>query len=364
MHYERDQSDNYSKSISVDRPLFSPFAKWAGGIYVGQSFQHGLVKVSDITYLPQDFKINSQDYWAGYAHKIFRGNTENDRTTNLIAEGRYMSTNYAEGPPKIYDTLHLYADQKFYLARAGISTRKYIQDRYIFNYGRTEDVPIGMVYSITGGYRLINNAGQLYLGARASFGNYNKWGYLSTNFEYGTFFRSSDFSQEVFSAGFNYFTKLLLIGKVRLRQFIKSQYVLGINRLPYESLNINNGNGIEGFNSSTVIGDQKLVVTFQTQSYLPLKILGFRFGPYFVYSIGMLGTEASGFKKSSVYSQIGLGLLIRNDFLVFSIFQVSIAFYPVIPGMGDHIIKMNPDKAADFGFRDFDIGKPAAASYQ
>lgn len=364
LHYQSDENNNYSKILSIDRPFFSPFAKWAAGIYVAQQFQVGQIKTGNLLYQPQNFKFNTQDLWAGFAQRIFKGNTENVRTTNLIVAGRFVRTRYIEGPAEIYDTLHQYANSDFYLLSIGISTRKYVQDKFIFNYGITEDVPIGMVYSITGGYNVKNYSGQLYLGAKASFGNYNKWGYLSTDFEYGTFLRSGNSVQGVFSTGFNYFTELFEIGGVKLRQFIKPQYVTGINRLPNESININNANGIQGFNSPTLIGTQKIMLTFQTQMYLPWSFIGFHFGPYLIYSLGMLGNQASGFKYSRVYSQIGIGVLIKNEYLVFNIFQVSIAFYPTIPGMGNNVIDVNPNKASDFGFRNFEIGKPSTVAYQ
>ena len=62
------------------------------------------------------------------------------------------------------DTLHVFSNDDFYLATIGISTRKYVQDKYIFQFGITEDVPIGKVYSLTGGYLDKNNQGQLYFG--------------------------------------------------------------------------------------------------------------------------------------------------------------------------------------------------------
>ena len=94
-------------------------------------------------------------------------------------------------------------------------------------------MPIGKVFSLTGGYQEKNNTGRLYLGARISFGNYYPWGYLSSNFEYGTFFQASHAEQGVFSAGVNYFTGLVEIGKWKFRQFVKPQVTIGINRFPY-----------------------------------------------------------------------------------------------------------------------------------
>ena len=102
----------------------------------------------------------------------------------------------------------------------------------------------------------------------------------------------------------------------------------------------------------------------QTQSYAPWNFIGFHFGPYLTYSLGMLGDAGTGFKNSKVYSQIGLGVLIKNENLVFNTFQISISFYPLIPGIGQDIFKMNSFRTTDFGFRDFEIGKPVPVVFQ
>jgi hypothetical protein len=104
--------------------------------------------------------------------------------------------------------------------------------------------------------------------------------------------------------------------------------------------------------------------TVQTQSYAPWNFIGFRFGPFITYSLGMLGNSSSGFRNSKVYSQIGLGVLIKNENLVLNAFQISITFYPVIPGNGQNIFKTNSYQTTDFGFRDFEIGKPGTVTYQ
>jgi len=78
----------------------------------------------------------------------------------------------------------------------------------------------------------------------------------------------------------------------------------------------------------------------------------------------MLGNAITEFKNSKVYSQIGLGVLIKNENLVFNTFQISISFYPSIPGIGYDVFKMNAFKTTDFGFRDFEIEKPATMIYQ
>ena len=364
LHYGTDQYGNFVKSVAVDRPFFSPLAKWAGGASVSTQFNKDSVKDINGLYVPLHIKFNTQDYWAGKAIRILKGNEEVDRVTNLILTARYLRVGYIERPPDLYDPFHHYSSEDFYFVGAGISTRKYVQDRYIFNFGLIEDVPVGMVYALTGGYQIKNSVGRQYIGARISSGNYHPWGYLSYNFEYGTFIHGSHPEQGVFTAGINYFTGLIEVGKWKFRQFVKPQLTIGYNRLPYDSLTLNKGYGIDGFNSLALRGTERMVLTLQTQSYAPWNLIGFSFGPYLIYSLGRLGDAASGFKDNKVYSQIGLGVLIKNVRFVFNTFQLSISYYPVIPGRGQNILKMNSFQTTDFGFRDFTINKPATVIFQ
>jgi hypothetical protein len=362
--YGTDEFRNFIKTFTIDRPFFSPFAKWAAGVRIEQKFLNDSVLTSDLVYIPQIIKFNTQDYWAGFATQIFKGNTEYSRTTNLISTFRFLRIRYLQKPTEDLDPLNIYSDENFYLVGIGISTRKYVQDKFIFRYGVTEDVPVGKVYSLTAGYQIKNNTSRLYLGARLSFGNYYSWGFFSSILEYGTFFRSFNVEQGIFSASLNYFTGLIEIGKWKFRQFIKPQISIGINRFAYDSLTINDGYGLDGFNSPALSGTRRILFAFQTQSYSPWKLMGFRFGPYLICSLGMLGNATNGFKNSKVYSQIGFGVLIKNESFVFNTFQISIAFYPKIPGTGNDVFKVNSFRTTDFGFRNFEIGKPSNLVFQ
>jgi hypothetical protein len=364
IHYGKDQYGSFIKSIAVDRPFFSPLAKWAGGASISTNFKIDSVKDINGRYVPLHLKFNTQDLWAGKAFRIFKGNTEVERVTNLIFTARYLRVGYIEKPPELYDPYHIYASEDFYFIGSGISTRKYVQDRYIFNFGVIEDVPVGRVYSLTGGYQVKNGVGRYYLSARVLSGNYHPWGYLSSNLEYGTFFHGSNPEEGVLNVGFNYFTHLFEIANWKFRQFVKPQFTVGFTRLPSDSLTLNKGFGLDGFNSLALRGTQRMVFTLQTQSYAPWNLIGFSFGPYLIYSMGMLGDPATGFKNHKMYSQIGLGVLIKNRRFVFDTFQLSISYYPVIPGRGHDIVKMNTFRTTDFGFRDFEIGKPVPVIYQ
>ncbi len=363
LHFDILGDKNYTRSLAVDRPFFSPFARWAAGAYLSQQFRNDSIRSTNLLFVPQRFKFNVQDFWGGNAIGIFKDNTEVGRTTNFISAIRFLRVRYLERPTEQIDPQHMFSNEDFYLASVGISARRYVQDKYIFKFGITEDVPVGKVFNVTGGYQNRNNAGRLYLGARVSLGDYYSWGYLASSFEYGTFFRGSQAEQGVLSLGLVYFTGLREIGKWKFRQFVKPQVTIGLNRFSYDSLTINEGYGLKGFNSLGLSGTRRLLFTVQTQSYAPWNFIGFRFGPFLTYTLGMLGNSSTGFKNSKVYSQIGLGVLIKNESLVLNAFQISITFYPIIPGNGRDIFKANSSQTSDFGFKDFEIGKPSTVVY-
>ncbi|RPH31629.1 MAG: hypothetical protein EHM93_12795 [Bacteroidales bacterium] len=364
LRYELDGYRNFKRSVSVDRPFFSPLAKWAAGASIFSEYKHDSLKDINLINAPIKIKFGTQDFWVGKAVKVFRDNTEENLSTNLIFALRFLRIRYYEKPSEFSDPLHIYSSENLYLAGIGISTRKYAQDRYIFKFGRIEDVPIGKIYGLTGGYQERNNAKRLYLGLQYSFGNYFDWGYLSSNFEYGTFFNGSSPEQGVFTEGINYFTGLYEVGKWKFRQFVKPQVTIGINRFSYDSITLNDGYGLDGFNSKELSGTNRFLITLQTQTYAPWDLIGFRFGFFFNYSLGIIGDDVSGFKNSKPYSLLGFGVLIKNENMIFNTFQISISFYPVIPGKGYDIFKPNSFRSTDIGFRDFEFGKPTTVVYR
>lgn len=364
LHLGVDGYGNIRKSVAFERPFYSPFAKWGGGIAFATQVRKDSLKYLNPLNGPLNFRSRTQDFWAGEAIRIFRGSTEDELATNLILAVRYLRIRYNEKPSDIIDPYNYYANQDFYLAGIGVSTRKYVQDTYIFKYGTIEDVPVGKVFELTGGFQLRNNLWRQYFGMRFSMGNYNEWGYISTNVEYGSFFRLSHAEQGAINASVNYFTGLFEIGKWKFRQFVKPQITLGIKRFAYDSLTLNDGHGLDGFNSPTLSGTNRISLTVQTQSYSPWRLAGFHLGPFLLCSAGMVGDATNGFKDKKIYTQFGFGILIKNENLVFSTFQISVSFFPTIPGNGQNIIKMNSFSTNDFGFRDFETGRPEPIMYR
>ncbi|UJH90457.1 hypothetical protein LZ575_16780 [Antarcticibacterium sp. 1MA-6-2] len=376
LRYLRNIDESYYKGFNAERNFYSPFTRWAGGIYLDQHYRKDSLQNPLQEMELESFKYNTYDFWGGHSFRIFKGNTQDDRTTNLITSARMLNVDYREKPSAEFDSIGFFSGETFYLAGIGITSRQYVEDQYIFNYGIIEDVPVGTIYGITAGHQRKNGHGRLYLGGRVAYGDYFSWGFLSTNFEAGTYLGNKRTEQTTYSFQANYFTKLIDLNPTwKMRQFVKPQLIWGRNRLNSfgDRLTVNeHGNilgfygpdyedisniGVQGFHSS-LYGTRKFLLTLQTQFYAPWNLWGFRLNPYLNYTMAAIGDEQRQIANSEIYNSIGVGFIISNDYLVFDTFQLSFSFFPEMPGRGNNLFRTNTFNTNDFGFQDFEFGKP------
>lgn len=347
------------KSLELARSFFSPVSRWAGGLYIGQLISSQTYPESD-SISSLSTKTTISDLWGAWAWQLYEGNSVVARTTSLVVSARMLRIRYPERTSAA-GRLNLFNNQNFYFAGVGVTSRRYIQDRYVFNYGKIEHIPVGRAFGLTTGLN-VQNTNQFYWGLKAAWGNNYRFGYLSSHLEYGTYIGTKGFGQQVVTARINYFTPLFSIGYWRVRQFIKPTVIIGINRLPADNLTLSEG--MEGFEELNIPATRMMVLSLQTQSYAPWEIYGFRFGPYLFSSLGMLGHKSPRVSNQRLYAALGLGVLIKNNYLLVNTFQVSLTYYPFLPGRGYHILNLNAYRTSDFGLHDFEISRPQVVDYR
>ena len=366
LNYDVDVDGSYRKFLNVERTFFSPYTKWAGGFYVDQELKkqyiYSPLPVNEFEF----YTFSTRDVWLGHSFKIMNGNEQDQRATNFISSVRIMQRRYMKLLPNQFDPLQYYSDQKMYLLSMGIATRKYTEDVNVLNFNTQEDVASGFVFNITGGYELKNARWNNYLGTRIAIGKYFHAGYFGADIEYGSFFYQGKQERSTLKLSATYFTPLMGNGRWKFRQFIKPQLVVGNDRLntPYDRLNLNGENGIQGFESYNLIGTKKIRLAIQTQGYSPWNVYGFRLNPYLGYTLGILGNEKQGFINNKLYQHIGIGLIVTNDYLAFSSFQFSFSYYPDTPFDSNEVFKTNTFKSTDFGLPSYEIGKPSLVPYE
>jgi hypothetical protein len=349
----------------LERQFFSPLTRLAYGAYFENRFYVDSLPDTTGDFADQDFKLETQQYWAGHSFKIFKGRSEDFRSTNLVTTFGYKHISYKASPSVVYDPERFFAPEKLYLATIGLNTRKYQEDKYLFNFGIIEDVAYGQVYSITAGFQDKNGHRRTYFGGRFAYGTYFPVGYAGINVQAGSFFDGRKSEETTLRVEAHYFTNLMSIGSWRIRQFFMPTFVLGNHRanIIKDRLTIGEQNGISGFGNPLINGTRKLFTTFQTQTYVPGNWHGFHFNPFFNMNVGVLGFHTDKLFNDKIYSIFSLGVMINNDYLVFNSFQVSFSFYPSIPYEGTNLIKTNTFKNDDLVLPDYQIGEPTIVPY-
>lgn len=364
--YNIDLAENYIKQVYANRRFYTPMTRLAGGFTIYQSsIRDSVPNLEGIRKL-QGFKSTDLDVWLGHSTPLYyRYNNLHKIQTNLITSLRYYSKKYSEHPTGEYDPYNYYTDQKMYLGTIGLASINYVQDRYIFYYDMIEDIAVGKTFMITGGFQQKNNNVRPYFAAQFALGKYTTHGYFGGEFQLGSFMNNKKFEEGVFRIEGLYFSKLYHLGKWRFRHFFNPEIVIGLNRWNYamDKISLNGSYGIDGFDSYELRGTKKVLLNFQVQSYAPYEVLGFRFSPFLSTSLGFMGDNDNTFVKKDMYSKIGLGVVISNDYLVFSNFQLSVAFYPRIPGNGHNILKTNNLRNTNFDLQQFDYGRPELVPY-
>ncbi len=364
--YNLDLAENYTKQIYANRRFFTPMTRLAGGFTLLQnSYRDSVPNLEGLRRL-QSFKSNDLDLWLGHSMPLYyRYNNLHKVQTNLVTSLRYFSRNYTEHPIGEYDPYNYYTNQKLYLATVGLASLNYVQDRYIFYYDVIEDIAVGKTFMVTAGIQQKNNINRPYIGAKFSLGKYTNSGYFGGDIQWGTFMNGNHFEEGVLRIEGLYFSKLYHWGKWRFRHFFNPEIVVGLNRWDYamDKITLNGAYGIDGFDSYELRGTKKVLLNLQLQSYAPYEVLGFRFSPFFSTSIGFMGDNHNRFVTKEMYSKIGLGVVISNDYLVFNNFQLSLAFYPSIPGNGHNIFKTNNLRNTNFDLQQFNYGKPELVPY-
>lgn len=363
--YYGNSSENNVRGLRINRPFYSPLTRIAGGIDVLSATKSDSSQLPfDTTFYDYNFRSFIIDGWLGSSWQIRKGNTDEERSTRLVTALRYARTRFPVLSIQDTGLRNSFQSIDLYMASISLSSRKYLKDRYIFKFGEYEDVPDGRKLTFTTGYENTTLQERYYIAAEGAVGTYvYNWGYFYFNLGYGTYLNKNEFSQGLVTTSCIYFTPLKLIGRWRYRQFTTVGFDFGIDRKFSEQIYLNAEGGLPGYKNDLPTGTSRFALSTQIILYSPHEFLGFRYAPILLAGVGMVGDYNQNPFKSRLYQSYGIGILIKNELLVLNTFQITVAWYPVLPDAGSDI-RFNPVKLNQSRFPDFEISKPSVYVFQ
>ncbi len=343
-------SQNFDRQgVRVFRNFITPYIKYGGGFEIAKEnrLQSKIFTDTTLFFYAQ---YNFQDFWFGRSFLI---NEDKTGHTNFQIAGRYYRIRHFERPVVNRDTNQLYYDTNLKLMSIGLTKRRFERSSLIIGYGRTEDIPIGYLFEVTFGRDLNEFTNRTYVGSQVSYGDYiGKLGYLRPTFSLGGFVENKQFEQAVFSPELDFFSYLYRVRRTSFRQFFTLRYVWGFKRFTDEYVNINDRNGIRGFEDVLVRGTKKITFRSETVAFTPMYFAGFRLAIFGFVDLAIINDRNAKLLKNSLYQGYGIGFRFRNENLAFNTLQIRLAYYPnntpVVPNYDINFAGQNRLNVPDF----------------
>ncbi|HWY10119.1 MAG TPA: hypothetical protein VN026_02280 [Bacteroidia bacterium] len=357
-------SDGTGVGVSFDRPFYSPLAKWAGGISLAHD-QRFYKYTDTLDGVPRVISINDcgYDVWAGKTIKIHSTKSFFSKSSNIIVGGRFYNTTYIKRPIIANDIMEGHSNASTFIGNVGYAIQQYYKDKYIYRFGANEDVPEGLILQfLYGADKKELKETRYYAGLEVARAKHFNFGYLSATFFHSVFFNRVIPNDITSGLKLYYFSDLFRLKKWYFREFVNYNLIYGQNKQADERLTLTPGE-LYGFNSGSLTGTKKMVANFETVSYAPYNIIGFRIAPVVLVGLGMIGDKQNPLLQSNLYQAYSLGLMFRNENLLSSTFQISVGCYPFLPDKNGAQVVYNPVTSFTLRVRAFAISKPAFISY-
>jgi hypothetical protein len=317
--------------IDIDREFQSSTTRWAGGLTFDRFFRNKKLASGDPVSTDSLLEYRYFDGWAGVNFPIAR--RKYHLGTQLTLTARISNTYFFDRPVADGNNEQFFADNTLYLFGLTHSTRNFQKSNLFYSYGITEDIPSGFLYELVGGFYDGEFLKRYYTHLVLSKGVVSpNQDYFYASLKFGGFWDNGEFGQGQMETNINYITKLFQIPYgFRVRQFLKLNYIRGINRFEIENLYLNNLSrqyGIRGFRNEDALGKQRLSLKTETVFFQKPALYGFKVAWYGFADFGLIGNNYESVFDQKFYSGIGAGIRIRNESLVFNTLQIQLGYYP------------------------------------
>jgi hypothetical protein len=356
--------DETNLYLNFDKPFYSFLATWAGGINVNHAWR-SFSYFDTVSQTGGKIPLNvlSYDVWAGKLVKVSNRKTLFNESTNLILGARYYSSVFLNRPASSIDTGRIFLNSSAALGNVGFAVQQYYKDKYIYRFGANEDVPEGLVIQFTYGVlQREENKLRFYNGIEVARAKHFNFGYLSATLSYGIFYNVNVPNDVTTNYNLQYFSELLRKGRWYFREFLYFNLLHGENKIQKQTITLT-GSDLYGFRSGDLTGNTKMVLNSETVAYMPYKFIGFKFAPVMMVGLGMLGDPENPLVQSRLFQAYSVGLMLRNENLLTSTFQISFGLYPFFPDKRGLTAIYNPVTSFTIKVRGFAIGRPEFISY-
>ncbi len=321
---------NEKRNISAHfyRDFFSAATKYAGGVKLAYTTKNDVIYEPEIH--REKIAFLNIDVWGG---KSFRPASWGLSSGLTVAAG-INRVHYTKRPEFDQQILAVYHNSTQYLGSITAFQNKYYTGRYFRRFGLVEDIPYGRLISFTFGPDNYESYERWYTGLRFALANRYKIGYVSQDFNLSGYWHRDIFEQGMFEYNMYFYSKSRKLGNSVLRNFVRLNYTVGINREPNEYINIVSEMDINSVKQEELIlfaGTQRFFLEAGAISFTPIDIYGFRMAWFASGALSFIGENDRPFWQNEDFMKVSTGLQVRNEHLVLKTIQLKISYLPEMP---------------------------------
>jgi hypothetical protein len=320
--YGEEQEKAYY--IRFDRPLVSPYTRYAGGMELSRNWSENFFKLNDSLF--RDYRYVINDFWIGYN---IGANSNNDRSRHFIAI-RAFDQHFTRVPWQQWEQERpLYNDQTFVLGSATFFKQDFYTTRYIYGFGRTEDVPYGHNASLIMGWTRQRGIARPYIGVDAEKSLITRLGEFYTfGVRAGGFTNDNRIEDATILLSGKLMSRLIPRGQFLFRQSFLVDYTRVFRQRTSVPLDINNEFGLQYFRADSLWGTKRFHIQSETIAFSPWHLLGFRFAPFAFGEMAMIAENDRSIFYDKPYFGFGGGIRTRNENLIFGTIELRLIYYP------------------------------------
>jgi hypothetical protein len=337
------------------RSFYSNRTKWAGGALI--DYYRDVNQIKEAATIISRYKFET--IWFGWAFQL-RG--KKLPTRFVIMQASYRKQ-YSERPEVNLSTDNRYFNKLLFLTSFSLSRNNYYLTDYLMKFGKTENIPYGYLFQMTAGPEYSDFYDRFYAGFEASGGNFFPGpGYFGGTMKLGGYFHQSLFEDAVFKANLRYISYLYVTyaRRYKFRYFVNANYKTGFNfrENNFDYTDINKEFQINTVRvDSLLYGTHSLSMRFSAAVYTPWYFYGFKFSLLGQLQAGLISKRTENLFHNPVFTGMGLGLMIKNDNLIFPTFLINLFYYPYSP-QGVPSFQLQFIQNAEFSVPDFNVSQP------
>jgi len=314
--------------LKLDRPLYTPNARFAGGMELSWNRSTNVFEKPAPLYI--DYKYQLGDVWLGYNIGVYKQKKqgEDDRRRRFVSV-RYYDQNFIQQPKLDTSFDPRYANKRYLLGQFTWYKINFYRTNYIYGFGRTEDLPVGMMRKVTIGPAQVDSLRRLYVGWE--FDHWlvdKKKNYWNYTLSLGTNYYKSQWQDNSALLNVSWYSRLMEFPKFKIRQFANISYAGINNQHVYEPLYVNNEYGLDGFNADSIRATQRISAGTETTLYTRWRILGFKIGFLGFAKATWMLPEQTGVWRGGFFPAAGGGIRTRNENLIFGTIECRFTWFP------------------------------------